>query len=83
MFAKPYASDSPFVKEGMQTWTHVHQRIEEHEQSRSHRDSAEAYLLKANTADVRSLLTETQMSVHREQVRKKRQSCGQYCQGPW
>lgn len=71
MFAKP--SDTPFVKGGMQAWKHVHQIIEEHEKSKLHRESAEVYFLRANKADIRSLVSEKQISVHREQVGKKRQ----------
>ena len=62
MFAKP--SDNAFVKGGMQAWKHVHQRIEEHEKSKLHRESAEMYFLRANKADIRSLVSEKQMSVH-------------------
>ena len=72
MFAKP-ASDNAFVKGGMQAWKHVHQRIEEHERSGLHRDSANAYFLRASGADISSLLKNKQMSAHREEVRKKRQ----------
>lgn len=39
----------------------------------SHRKNADAYFLKANRADVPSLLEDKQMSIHREQVRKKRE----------
>uniref|UniRef100_A0A671TTT5 Uncharacterized protein n=1 Tax=Sparus aurata TaxID=8175 RepID=A0A671TTT5_SPAAU len=69
----PAASDSPFIKGGMKTWKHVHQRIEEHEKSKIHRDSADAYFLLAQRADVKSLLAGKQMSLHHEQVKKKRQ----------
>lgn len=57
-------------------WKHVHQRIEEHERNQVHRDSAEAYFMKANQADIASLLGGKQMSLHREQVRIKRQVMG-------
>jgi len=69
----PAASDSPFIKGGMKTWKHVHQRIEEHEKSKIHRDSADAYFLLAKRADIKSLLAGKQMSSHHEQVKKKRQ----------
>lgn len=57
----------------MKTWKHVHQRIEEHEKSKIHRDSADAYFLLAKRADIKSLLADKQMSLHHEQVKKKRQ----------
>ena len=53
-YAKPSASESAFVKGGMKAWKHVHQRIEEHERNQVHRDSAEAYFMKANQADMAS-----------------------------
>lgn len=57
----------------MKDWKHIHQRIEEHEKSETHRDSADDYFLKIQKADVKSLLTGNQMSLHAEQVKKKRQ----------
>lgn len=57
----------------MKTWKHVHQRIEEHEKSKIHRDSADAYFLLAKRADIKSLLADKQMSLHHEQVKKKHQ----------
>ena len=62
-YAKPSASESAFVKGGMNAWKHVHQRIEEHERNQVHRDSAEAYFMKANQADIASLLGGKQMSL--------------------
>lgn len=50
----------------MKSWSHVHQRIGEHEKSKMHRDSADAYLLLANRAD-------NQMCLCHDQVKKKRQ----------
>ncbi|XDV47519.1 hypothetical protein PO909_017124 [Leuciscus waleckii] len=69
----PAAGESPFIKGGMKTWKHVHQRIGEHEKSKIHRDSADAYFLLAKKADIKSLLADKQMSLHHEQVKKKRQ----------
>lgn len=57
----------------MKSWSHVHQRIGEHEQSKMHRDSADAYFLLANRADVKGLLAGNQMCSCHEQVKKKRQ----------
>lgn len=56
----------------MNAWKHVHQRIEEHEKSNAHRDSADANFLMAKKADVKSLLTGNQMSLHYKEVKKKR-----------
>jgi len=57
----------------MKHWKHIHQRIVEHEKSKTHRDSADAYFLNVQKADVKSLLTSNQMSLRAEQVKKKRQ----------
>ncbi|KAL1251688.1 hypothetical protein QQF64_019484 [Cirrhinus molitorella] len=70
---EPSGSDSAFVKGGMQAWKHAHQRVQEHERSSIHRESAEAFFLKVNKADIHTLLTDKQMTVHRDQVRKRRQ----------
>ena len=72
-YAKPSANDSSFIKGGMTSWKHVHQRIEEHEKNQVHRESAEAYFMKASKADVASLLSGKQTPLHRDHVRKKRQ----------
>jgi len=55
----------------MKDWKHIHQRIVEHEKSKTHRDSADAYFLNVQKADVKSLLTSNQMSLRAEQVKKK------------
>ena len=57
----------------MTDWKHYGQRIEEHNGSKAHKDCAEAYMLQACKADIRSLLAGNQMSAHREQLRKRRQ----------
>lgn len=62
-FAKPSVSESAFVKGGMQDWKHAHQRVQEHERSKSHRESAEAFFLRASKADICSLLSDKQMSI--------------------
>lgn len=38
------------------------------------RESAEAFFLRVNKADIHSLLTDKQMNLHQDQVRKKRQA---------
>lgn len=70
-FSSPVATNS--FTDGMTDWRHVHQRVEEHEKSHMHRSCAESYFLMANRADINSLLSCNQMSVHREQARKRRQ----------
>lgn len=57
----------------MKDWKHIHQRIVEHEKSKTHRNSADAYFLNVQKADVKSLLTGNLMSFHAEQVKQKRQ----------
>lgn len=69
--AKPLDSIVIVVKGGMRAWKHVHQRIAEHEGSKTHRGLL--YFFRVNKADIGSLLAEKQISVHRDQVRKKRQ----------
>ncbi|XP_034050132.1 zinc finger MYM-type protein 1-like isoform X2 [Thalassophryne amazonica] len=69
----PPTSESPFIKHGFKTWKHVHQRIEEHEKSKLHRDSADSYFMFAKKADIKSLLVGKQMSLHHEEVKKKHQ----------
>lgn len=71
-YAKPCDSGNPFIV-GMRDWRHIHQRIEEHQQSFAHRNCAEAYFLRASKANINHLLCGRQMSAHREQVRKRHQ----------
>lgn len=54
----------------MNAWKHVHQRIEEHEKSNAHINSADAYFPMAKKADVKRLLTSNQMSLPYEQIKK-------------
>ncbi|KAI2665801.1 Zinc finger MYM-type protein 1 [Labeo rohita] len=70
-FAKS-TDKSPFIS-GMTDWKHVHQRLEEHEKSVSHKTCAEVYFLNASKSDVKYLLSGSQLSSHRKQIRKKRQ----------
>lgn len=57
----------------MQDWSHISQRVEEHERSNMHRGCAEAYFLRASKSDIASLLHGPQIVAHRDQVRKRRQ----------
>lgn len=51
----------------------MHQCTEEHEKSVVHQNCAEAFFLWCSKADISSMLAGSQMSAHREQVRKRRQ----------
>lgn len=70
-FSKP--TDSSTFITGMSDWRHVHQRAEEHEKSIVHRACAEAYFLNCSKADINSLLRGRQLTVHREQIKRRRQ----------
>ncbi len=66
-------TDNSIFITGMSDWRHVHQRIEEHEKSIAHQTCAEAFFLRCSNADISSIFASSQMSAHREQVRKRRQ----------
>lgn len=70
-FSKP--TDSSRFITGMSDWRHVHQRAEEHEKSIAHRACAEAYFLNCSKADINTLLRGRQLTVHREQIKRRRQ----------
>lgn len=70
-YANPRDSSS-FIT-GMTTFTHIHLRVEEHEQSDNHRNCAEAYFLRSSKKTIKDLLMGPQMSLHRQQVRRRRQ----------
>lgn len=67
----PLSCESHFIKGLMKAWKHIHQRKVEDEKSKIHRDSADAYFLNVKHADVKSLLTDNQTSLHSEKVKKK------------
>ncbi|KAJ8263890.1 hypothetical protein GJAV_G00142760 [Gymnothorax javanicus] len=58
---------------GMNDWRHVHLCTEEHEKSTAHPTCAEAFFLRCSKSNISSLFTGSQMSAHREQVKKRRQ----------
>ena len=58
---------------GMNDWRHVHLRTEEHEKSTAHQTCAEAFFLRCTKSNISSLFAGSQMSAHREQVKKRRQ----------
>lgn len=72
-FAKPSASESAFVKAAMRDCKHAHQRVQEHEKSKAHRERTEAFFLRASKGDIRTFGSDKQISVQRYQVRKRRQ----------
>lgn len=70
-YAKPRESSS-FIS-GTTTFTHTHLRVDEYEQSDNHGDCAEAYFLRSSEKIIKDLLMGPQMSLHRQQVRRRRQ----------
>ena len=70
-FAKT-TDTSPFIT-GMTDWRHVHVRIMEHEKSTTHHTCAEAFFLRCSKSDISTLFAGSQISAHREQVKKRRQ----------
>lgn len=62
---------SVFIK-GCTDRKHFHQRINEHETSKSHISCAQAYLLYAKKSNIEHLMSENQMSLRSEQVKKRR-----------
>lgn len=66
-------SDNTFTATGMKDWRHIHQRIEEHEKSKCHNESAEAHFLSMNKSDIGSLLFTRQKNLQKEKIRTNRQ----------
>ncbi|KAE9530017.1 hypothetical protein AGLY_011479 [Aphis glycines] len=59
--------------EGMVTWSHTYQRIEEHENSKDHTDAAEAYFLNSTKKNIDFLLFSKQKSLRKQQIKQNRQ----------
>ncbi|KAL4120792.1 hypothetical protein QTP88_013413 [Uroleucon formosanum] len=59
--------------EGMITWSHTYQRIDEHENSKDHTDAAEAYFLNSTKKNIDFLLFSKQKSLRKEHIKHNRQ----------
>lgn len=59
--------------DGMNSWKHVHQRIEEHENSKFHEKCVEAHIMSVKERDIYSLLFSQQKKIRDQQVKEKRQ----------
>lgn len=55
---------------GFDDWKHVYQRINEHENSRIHSHSSEAFFLKSQNRDIKMLLTVNQNNRRKEDNKK-------------
>ena len=58
---------------GMNSWKHVHQRIEEHENSKYHEKCVEAHIMSVSERDIDSILFSQQNKKRYQQVQEKRQ----------
>lgn len=58
---------------GLNDWRHVHQRILEHESSKIHCNSTQAYFAKIKNKDLKSLVWSKQVGLRNVQVKKRRQ----------
>lgn len=67
-----FSNENNTFMSGMSTWTHVHQRINEHENSQIHNKSTEAYFLNHNKKNIDFLLFSNQMNKRKEMIKKNR-----------
>jgi len=58
-----FFSEPNLFTQGLNVWTHVYQRIDEHENSNNHRNCSEAYLTFSNKKNF----------LHKKIIKKKRQ----------
>ncbi|XP_050065551.1 zinc finger MYM-type protein 1-like [Aphis gossypii] len=58
---------------GVNDWRHIYQRIEEHEKSKTHGNSVDAYFLKNSSSSVDQLLIYDHCNLRKKQVDEKRQ----------
>lgn len=58
---------------GVNDWRHIYQRIEEHEKSKTHGYSVDAYFLQNSNGSVDQLLVYDQCNLRKKQVEEKRQ----------
>lgn len=61
-----------FRQRGCQDWSHVYSRVEEHENSLSHRSSVDAYVTANSNLDVASMINVALMDERRRQVAQNR-----------
>lgn len=67
-----FSIDSNAFTNGMSDWKHVYQRISEHEASKCHIQSSDAYFMHVQQKNIESLLFVDQKRVQREEVKKNR-----------
>lgn len=67
-----FGDDSSFIL-GNTDWKHIYSRIDEHDKSKIHLNSVDAYLLYKNSASIDTLLTYGRSSIRRSQIESRRQ----------
>lgn len=65
-----FSSESNLFTQGLNVWTHVYQRINEHENSNNHRNCSEAYLIFSNKKNIDFLLLSTQKNKKKEEAKE-------------
>lgn len=63
--------ESIFIK-GFNDWKHVYQQIIEHENSKAHCQSLEAFFLKSQNKDIKTLISVNQNNAKKEYIKKNR-----------
>lgn len=66
-----FASEQNTFTKGMSDWKHIHQRINEHENSIIHSRSSESYFLKTANKDIDSLLFSNLNNIAKQNIKKK------------
>jgi len=67
-----FSSEDNVFTQGLQLWTHVNQRIDEHENNKNHTLCADAYLHHANNKSIDFLLFSEQKHKLKEEVKNNR-----------
>lgn len=65
-----FSSESNLFTKGLSIWTHVYQRIEEHEASKTHMSCSESYLLHTSNKTIDILLFSDFKKKQKEEVKK-------------